>query len=89
MCCADHTGANMRFVNRTPNRLSVVDRPRKWSMRKICSSGTRPVTVALSRRADSSSTPKGFSSASTVPSGIVTSASASHAAAATAGGTAK
>ena len=89
MWSADHAGSMSRFAKRTPSRLRTVERPRKWSTRKTWLSGTRSARVALRRSALAASDPKGFSSARIVPSGIVTDRRASHAFAATAGGTAK
>ena len=71
MCSALQIGASIRLANRRPTRLKTVATPRKWSMRKMSSSGTTLCRRVLNATADAWSVPNGFSSASRVVLGQV------------------
>src|SRR6476661_928253 len=89
MCSALQIGASTRFAKRSPTRLKTVATPRKWSIRKISSSGTTLCRRALKCTADAWSVPNGFSSASRVTSGRSTWRSSSQTFIVTCGGSAK
>jgi hypothetical protein len=61
--------------------------PRKWSIRKICSSANTACTVAFSARADARSVPNGFSMITRAPSESPTAPSVSTIPAIATGGT--
>ena len=54
-------GSNSPFANRKARMFCAASLPRKWSIRKICSSSKTSCSAALSDRADARSVPNGFS----------------------------
>ena len=70
MLSAFQIGSNRPFANRSASTFCTASLPRKWSMRKTCSSAKTLCTAAFSARADSRSVPNGFSMISDAPSAI-------------------
>ncbi len=89
MSLALHTDSKKRLATRSDTRLSTVERPRKWSVRWMRSSGTSFCSWRLSCAALRLFDPNGFSSASVVPSGRSSFASCSQTWMEMAGGSAK
>ena len=54
-------GSNSPLANRKARMFCAASLPRKWSIRKICSSSNRSWIALLSSRALARSTPNGFS----------------------------
>ena len=54
-------GSNSPFAKRKARMFCAASLPRKWSMRKICSSSKTSCSAALSFCADARSVPNGFS----------------------------
>src|SRR5215471_642903 len=61
MCCRFQIGSKRPLANRNARMLSTDSLPRKWSMRNTCDSSKTSWVAAFSARADSRSTPNGFS----------------------------
>ena len=55
------SGSKSRLAKRSARMLSIDSLPRKWSIRKTWVSSKVALMTSLRRRADSKSTPKGFS----------------------------
>ena len=61
MCCRFQIGSNSPFANRNARMLSTDSLPRKWSILKTRDSSKTECTTSFSFRADSRSSPNGFS----------------------------